>query len=54
MGMLKPSTGSCHHAHGTEGMQMVFQDPLSSLRSPPPGLAHYYGTGLDPETRPGT
>ena len=31
MGMLKPSTGSCHHAHGTEGMQMVFQDPLSSL-----------------------
>lgn len=31
MGMLKPSTGACRHTRGTGGMQMVFQDPLSSL-----------------------
>ena len=30
MGMLKPSTGECCH-HDRSGMQMVFQDPLSSL-----------------------
>jgi len=31
MGMLKPSTGACQRAHHAGGMQMVFQDPLSSL-----------------------
>lgn len=29
MGMIKPSEGTCHRA--ADGMQMVFQDPLSSL-----------------------
>lgn len=36
MGMLKPSSGECNRARGPNswagsGMQMVFQDPLSSL-----------------------
>ncbi|KZP71489.1 ABC transporter ATP-binding protein, partial [Enterobacter hormaechei] len=31
MGMLKPSTGACQRANAAGGMQMVFQDPLSSL-----------------------
>lgn len=31
MGMLKPSIGACQRAHHAGGMQMVFQDPLSSL-----------------------
>ena len=31
MGMLKPSAGACQRAHHAGGMQMVFQDPLSSL-----------------------
>lgn len=31
MGMLKPSAGACQRANGAGGMQMVFQDPLSSL-----------------------
>lgn len=31
MGMLKPSFGACQRAHHAGGMQMVFQDPLSSL-----------------------
>ena len=31
MGMLKPSTGACQRANTAGGMQMVFQDPLSSL-----------------------
>lgn len=31
MGMLKPSTGACQRANAADGMQMVFQDPLSSL-----------------------
>ncbi|WP_409249966.1 oligopeptide/dipeptide ABC transporter ATP-binding protein [Enterobacter hormaechei] len=31
MGMLKPSTGACQRANEAGGMQMVFQDPLSSL-----------------------
>lgn len=30
MGMLKPSTGACQRANAAGGMQMVFQDPLSS------------------------
>lgn len=31
MGMLKPSTGACQRANAAGCMQMVFQDPLSSL-----------------------
>lgn len=31
MGMLKPSTGACQRTNSAGGMQMVFQDPLSSL-----------------------
>ncbi|MXG37666.1 ATP-binding cassette domain-containing protein, partial [Escherichia coli] len=31
MGMLKPSTGVCQRTHHAGDMQMVFQDPLSSL-----------------------
>ncbi|MEN8470020.1 ATP-binding cassette domain-containing protein, partial [Enterobacter cloacae subsp. cloacae] len=31
MGMLKPITGACQRANAAGGMQMVFQDPLSSL-----------------------
>ncbi|MEH0885114.1 ABC transporter ATP-binding protein [Enterobacter sp. UNJFSC 003] len=31
MGMLKPSTGACRRPNSASGMQMVFQDPLSSL-----------------------
>ncbi|MEH3479056.1 ABC transporter ATP-binding protein [Enterobacter cloacae] len=31
MGMLKPSAGLCERTNHTGGMQMVFQDPLSSL-----------------------
>ena len=31
MGMLKPSTGACQRANAAGSMQMVFQDPLSSL-----------------------
>lgn len=36
MGMIKPASGACHHARNPNswlgsGMQMVFQDPLSSL-----------------------
>ncbi len=31
MGMLKPSAGACQRANGAGGMQMMFQDPLSSL-----------------------
>ncbi|MGU3428257.1 oligopeptide/dipeptide ABC transporter ATP-binding protein [Enterobacter hormaechei] len=31
MGMLKPSTGACQRANAAGGMQMVFQDPLSSF-----------------------
>lgn len=36
MGMIKPASGECHHARSPgaglgSGMQMVFQDPLSSL-----------------------
>lgn len=31
MGMLKPSAGACQRTHHAGGMQMVFQDPLSSL-----------------------
>lgn len=31
MGMLKPSIGACQRANAAGGMQMVFQDPLSSL-----------------------
>ncbi|HEE9786680.1 TPA: ABC transporter ATP-binding protein [Enterobacter soli] len=31
MGMLRPSTGDCHRTNSAGGMQMVFQDPLSSL-----------------------
>ncbi|MCS5449583.1 oligopeptide/dipeptide ABC transporter ATP-binding protein [Enterobacter huaxiensis] len=31
MGMLRPSAGACQRTHPAGGMQMVFQDPLSSL-----------------------
>ncbi|HGV0042198.1 TPA: oligopeptide/dipeptide ABC transporter ATP-binding protein [Enterobacter ludwigii] len=31
MGMLRPSTGDYQRTHHAGGMQMVFQDPLSSL-----------------------
>jgi len=31
MGMLKPSAGACQRTPHAGGMQMVFQDPLSSL-----------------------
>ena len=50
MGMLKPSHGQFERAtaSGSGRMQMVFQDPLSSLDPTAAGLAHHHRAGVDP------